>query len=448
MGEPHLQRYLDDHPDLESIDLLMPDLNGLARGKQIGRSLFAKSFREGILLPRSVYGGNICGETVEATDLGIRTGDQDQPCLLEAATLRPVPWANRSTAQCMMEMHGTDGTPFPASPRQVLRNIVKRLHDDGLYPTVAVELEFYLFRDALDDTGRPLLLIDPVTGREANSTQVYSMDELALAAPFIDTVQRYCQAQGVPASAAVAEYAPCQFEINLAHRSDPLAACDDALYLKRIVRQAARNNQALASFMAKPLAGQTGCGMHIHVSLFDEQGNNRFSARDGELGQAIGGLQATINEAMLLYAPHGNSYRRFRPKAYVPLSPTWGYNNRTVAMRIPAGPEKARRIEHRVAGADANPHLVMAAVLAGIHHGYRNSLATDEPIEGDAAGQREPTLPTDWRRAIDLFDDSMWIRDYFGHEFQSLYGTIKLDEYEDYQREVTPLDIRWYLQTV
>ncbi|MBT8135498.1 MAG: glutamine synthetase family protein [Gammaproteobacteria bacterium] len=440
--------FLQQHADLEFIDLLMPDLNGIARGKRLSASDAGKAVSDGILLPRSLYGGDIRGDTVEETRLGIATGDMDYTCRLETETLRPVPWADTPAAQCMMEMYDDSGQPFSASPRQLLREIVRQMNAAGLFPTVAVELEFYLLRDRLDDAGRPQLLIDPFTGEESDSTQVYSIDDLDNFRPFLETAKRYCSAQSVPASAAVAEYAPGQFEINLSHKADALAACDDAIYLKRIVRQAARSEQMSATFMAKPMMDQTGSGTHVHVSICDENGNNRFAASEAELHHAIGGLQATMSDAMLLFAPHANSYRRFRKNAYVPLSPSWGYNNRTVALRVPAGPEHARRIEHRVAGADANPYLVVAGVLAGILHGYREKLLPDQPVEGDAVRQRPASLPTDWDRAIELLADSDWAEHYFGADFQQLYSTIKRAEYDSYQSHVPPLDIQWYLQIV
>lgn len=434
-------------PEFENLDLLLPDLNGICRGKRIPKASADKVYNDGVLLPRSVYASNVCGDTVDETGIGISTGDQDYECFPEVETLRPIPWSQDS-AQCIMEMRDTDGEAFFASPRHRLRNIVRQLHAMNVFPTVAVELEFYLFRNGLDEHSMPRHLIDPVTGQEEHSTQVYSMDDLDSCRPFIETIQAYCEAQSVPASAAIAEYAPGQFEINLNHKSDPLGACDDAIYLKRIIRQAAKKHGMHATFMAKPVADQAGSGMHIHTSLYDGKGNNLCVANEQVLRHAIGGLQATMAEAALLWAPHANSYRRYQKGCYVPLSPTWGYNNRSVALRIPAGPESALRIEHRVSGADASPYLAMAGVLAGILHGLRESIEPDQPIEGDATEQREASLTTDWFSAIKEFGESGWVAEYFGKDFQSLLTSIKLDEYAEFQRQVSPLDVSWYLQTV
>ncbi len=441
-------KFFSNYQQLESLDLLIPDLNGIIRGKRIKAALAQKAFSEGVLLPQSLFASDICGDTVDKTGLGIATGDQDRVCRPQADTLRLVPWAGQPAAQCMIEMFDANDRAFFGSPRHVLTGVVERMRAQGLHPTVAVELEFYLFRNQLDAGGMPQLLLDPVSGQEERSTQVYSMDDLDSFRPFVETVQRYCEIQSVPASAAIAEYAPGQFEINLEHRDDPLAACDDAVYLKRIIRKCAREQGMTASFMAKPIAALTGSGMHIHASIRNDEGDNLFAKSPEQLQHAVGGLQETMPEGMLLWAPHANSYRRYQENCYVPLSPSWGYNNRTVALRIPAGAESARRIEHRVSGADANPYLVMAGVLAGMLYGIQESCRPDQPIEGDAARQCEPVLPADWQAAVNLFSGSQWVSRYFNAEFRQLMATIKTSEYRRFQQHISPLDVQWYLQTV
>lgn len=430
----------------ESIDLLLPDVNGMCRGKRLNQALARKAFADGVLLPRSVYVSNVRGDTVDATGYGIASGDQDYLCRPDADTLRPIPWAP-GNGQCMMEMYDAEGQALEISPRDRLRKIVAELRKLDWNPTVAVELEFYLFSNGLDEQRMPRLLIDPTTGIEDRSTQICSMDDLDNYRPFIDTVKEFCAVQSVPASTAVAEYAPGQFEINLSHKADPVAACDEAIWLKRIIRQAARQHDVNATFMAKPMADLAGSGMHIHASLYDSAGGN-VMLDESKLRHAVGGLQETMSDAMLLWAPHANSYRRYARNWYVPLNPSWGYNNRSVALRVPAGPDQARRIEHRVAGADANPYLVMGAVLAGVLHGLTNAIEPDQPVEGDATKKFAPTLPTDWHRSILEFEQSPWIEAHFGAVFQGLLATIKRDEYAIFQSNVSPLDIQWYLQTV
>ncbi len=153
-------------------------------------------------------------------------------------------------------------------------------------------------------------------------------------------------------------------------------------------------------------------------------------------------------EAMLLFAPNANSFRRLRPLSYAPLAPTWGYNNRTVALRLPAGPAAARRVEHRVAGADANPYLVLATVLAGIHHGLSRRLDPGPPVEGNAYALVEPSLPLSWDRAIEALETAAVLPGYLGAEFCRLYRVCRAAERDRFADLITPAEYAWYLGTV
>ncbi len=435
------------NPHLDSLDLMIVDANGCLRGKRLPADEISAAMDKGVLLPQSLYASDICGHTVSGTGLGIESGDQDRLCYPDPKTLRLVPGSDGRAAQCMLDMQNDAGGPNEASARQVLRNVIARFHERGLKPTVAIELEFYLLRSRLDQHGMPCPLLDPVSGTTTTQTQVLSLDDLDDVAPFIDAVRDAAALQSVPASAASAEYAPGQYEINLRHTDDPLAACDDAIYLKRIVRRAAKQHDMLATFMAKPFEHLSGSGSHIHISLPDDNGVNRFAVEPETLKMAIAGLQKTMREAMLLYAPNANSFRRYQEGSYVPMSPSWGYNNRSVALRIPGGSVEATRIEHRTPGADCNPYLAMAAVLGGILYGLDEGKQPQPAIEGNAATQCETSLPTDWLTAINEFNNSRWAADYIGTEFQTLLSIIKRAEFAEFQRRVPALDIEWYLHS-
>ena len=172
-------------------------------------------------------------------------------------------------------------------------------------------------------------------------------------------IQDACRAQGVPADAATAEYAAGQYEINLRHVDDAMRAADHAIMLKHAIKGVAARHRIAATFMAKPFGTQTGSGMHLHMSLLDRDGRNLFAGTDAAgsdlLRWAIGGMGATLADFTAIFAPNANSFRRLQPGAYAPLAATWGYNNRTVALRVPAGSIAATRVEHRSAGADAHP---------------------------------------------------------------------------------------------
>ncbi|RYZ72042.1 MAG: glutamine synthetase [Lysobacteraceae bacterium] len=442
-------------PGCELVDLLLPDMNGLLRGKRITRDALEKVYAEGVCLPMSLIATDITGNTVEETGLGYDIGDEDRICRPVPGSLRPVPWSPRPMAQLLLSMedaHGaSQGRMFEANPREVLRRVLDRYAARGLKPVVAVELEFYLFDAHLDADGRPRTPLNPVTGRRSSSTQVYYMEDLNDYRGFTDAVSAACQAQAIPADTAVAEYAPGQFEINLKHRDDALLACDEAIMLKRAIKAVAQQQDMQASFMAKPFAEQAGNGLHIHVSVLDGNGDNIFASPAdppaAALRHAIGGLQRSASDSLLLFAPHANSYRRFVLNAFVPLNDAWGYNNRTVAMRIPHSNQANTRVEHRIAGADANPYLVTAAVLAGMLHGLENGFDPGPPVVGNAYEQTEIRTPF-WRQAIDDFMASDFIGEQFGESFQHIYGQQKRKEMLTFETQVSTLEYDWYLRAV
>ena len=438
-------------PDCEQIDLLLPDMNGLLRGKRITRDALEKVYRDGVCLPMSLIATDITGNTVEETGLGYDIGDEDRICRPVPGTLRPVPWAPRPMAQCLLSMEDANGSAFEANPREVLKRVLDRYAARGLKPVVAVELEFYLFDRLPDAHGRPQPPINAHTGARNMSTQVYYIEDLNDFHDFIDAVADACRIQGIPADTAVAEYAPGQFEINLKHRADALAACDDAIYLKRAIKSIAQKQGLQASFMAKPLVEQAGSGLHIHASVLDANGDNIFActpdAPCDALRHAIGGLQRSAKDCLLLFAPNANSYRRYVLNSFVPLNEVWGFNNRTVAMRVPHSDEKNTRIEHRIAGADANVYLATAAVLAGMLDGIEHGYDPGAPVVGNAYEQTEIKTPY-WRDSIRDFMASDFIADQFGERFRHIYGQQKLKELHSFYREVTTLEYDWYLRSV
>lgn len=437
--------------DCEQVDLLLPDMNGLLRGKRVTRDTLEKVYRDGVCLPMSLIATDITGNTVEETGLGYDIGDEDRLCRPVPGSLRPVPWHDRPSAQLLLQMEDGRGGLFAANPREVLRRVLDGFRELGLTPVVAVELEFYLLDAALDDKGRPQVARNPATGERNHSTQVYYIQDLDDYRGFADEVSAACQAQGIPADTAVAEYAPGQFEINLRHRADALQACDDALMLKRVIKAIAAKRGLMASFMAKPFADQAGSGMHIHASLIDQDGKNIFActpdAPSDTLRHAIAGLQRASADCMLVFAPHANSYRRFVLNAFVPLNDAWGFNNRTVAMRVPHSDPANVRIEHRIAGADANPYLVTAAVLAGMLQGLRDKGDPGPPTVGNAYEQGEHR-ELFWRDTLRDFLASDFVARHFGESFRHIYGQQKLKELRSFHREVTTLEVDWYLRQV
>jgi glutamine synthetase len=253
-----------------------------------------------------------------------------------------------------------------------------------------------------------------------------------------------CIAQNLPIDTLIKESGPSQYEINLYHSPDALVAADQAMLLRRVIKALARKHGLRATFMAKPFGQLAGNGMHVHCSVLDARGNNAFDDGTGKgnalLREAVAGCLAGMADSMLLFAPNLNSYRRFQRGTYAPLAPCWGYENRTVSLRIPADAPHATRIEHRVAGADANPYLAIAAILAGMLHGMENKLQAPPPLAGNAYELLEPSLPRYWPDALARFERSGFIAHNFGRVFQNVYSVLKHQEMADFDGQVTPLE--------
>jgi glutamine synthetase len=443
--------FLKKHPEVQFVDLLIADMNGVVRGKRIDRASLHKVYQRGINLPASLFALDINGSTVESTGLGLDIGDSDRVCYPIPNTLCNEPWQKRPTAQLLMTMHEMEGRAFFADPRAVLQQVIDKFDLLGLTICAAFELEFYLI-DQANVNGRPQPPMSPLSGKRPQSTQVYMIDDLDEYAECLQDILEGAQEQGIPADAVVKESAPAQFEINLHHVADPLKACDYALLLKRLVKNIAYDHEMDTTFMAKPYPNQAGNGLHVHISILDKDGNNIFKSDDpvtnDALRHAIGGIIETMPASMAFLCPNVNSYRRFGEKFFVPTSPTWGIDNRTVALRVPNDSPEAVRIEHRVAGADANPYLVMASVLAGIHHGLTNQIEPGTPLEGNAYEQTEASLPNNLRDALRELDDNEVMGRYIDPKYIDVFVACKESELAEFEYSISDLEYNWYLHTV
>lgn len=450
-SEAGFSSFLEAHASVSRIDLLIPDINGVIRGKRVDRSVLAKVFSKGVYLPGSVFGLNIQGETVEETGLGLKQGDPDRLCFSVDESLCIVPWQSQPTGQLLMTMHELNGEPFFADPRHRLLTIYEQFSELGLTPVTAVEMEFYLV-DRERDGEKPQPPLSPATGKRESETQVYSIDNLDDYADFLADVIAAAREQGLPADSIIAEYAPGQFEVNLHHVGDPVLACDHAILLKRVIRNVALRHGVEATFMAKPYPDQAGCGMHVHMSLLDAQGNNAFAGTDDPvsqvLEQAIGGLLALMGDSMALLAPNVNSYRRFAPEFFTPCAPTWGFDNRSTAIRIPACDAANTRIEYRVSGADANPYLVVAAILAGMHYGLTEKITPPPVATGNASETHPRSLPDNLRDAMRQLECSDVLRHYFGDAFIEVYLAIRKQELETFEKVISGVEYEWFLGSV
>ncbi|MHC5352002.1 glutamine synthetase family protein [Metapseudomonas furukawaii] len=440
--------FLERNPDIDAIELFILDANGVPRGKLLHRDELLAVYESGRPLPSTILGLTLHGEDVENSGLVWDVGDIDCRAYPLPGSLVRLPWRRMPTAAVQVSMHPEAGMPAAiADPRHVLVEVIERLKADGYHPVMACELEFYLLDQKRDASGRPQPALD-ADGQRPRSTQVYGLRELEQIEPFLADLYAACKAQGIPARTAISEYAPGQVEITLEH-GDALEAMDQAVRYKRLVKGVAHAHGMQACFMAKPFSDIAGTGMHMHVSLADAEGRNLYASEDPAgtplLRQSVGGMLESLLDSLLMFCPNANSYRRFQANSYAPLAPTWGVDNRTVSLRVPGGPAASRHIEHRICGADANPYLAAAAILAGIHRGIRENLDPGEPVEGNGYAQATELLPTDWLTSLRALERSSWARDAFGTAFLGVYLAVKRAEYRQFMAEVGEQDWRWYL---
>ena len=444
-----LDAFLAAHPEVDAVQIMITDPSGVARGKSVRREELAAIFATGRPVAGSILGLDITGEDVDATGLVWDTGDADMTARPIAGSLRLAPWL-AATGQLMLTMFDGRGEPAAADPRHALVRAVARLAELGMTPVVACELEFYLLKE---EAGGRLVPAGGGRAGERQKIDAYSLTRLDDLAPLFDEVYRAATAQGLPAGTLMSEYAPGQFEITLQHRDDALRAVDEAVMFKRLLRGVAARHGLIACFMAKPFTARAGSGLHVHVSMNDAQGRNLFASEDAAgtqaLRHAIAGMKSTMAESMAVFAPNANSYRRFVSQSYAPVAPIWGINNRSVSLRVPAGPAASRHVEHRICGADANLYLAVATVLAAAARGIRERADPGAPVEGNGYAQAggERALPAGWREALDLAAGSAFLEEALGAGFLRVFLAIKRQECARFSAEVGELDYAWYLRS-
>ncbi|CDZ48221.1 glutamine synthetase family protein [Neorhizobium galegae] len=435
------------------IEILLVGMNGDLRGKQIPLEAEKKVWDGTVRLPSSTQSLDIWGyDNDEITGLSMSIGDPDGLCIPDKRSLAPMPWAPEGSKQVLSTMHEFDGTPSFMDPRAILAALLKRFEERGLTPVVATELEFYVVQDDWRETGRPRPPAKLTYRDQPNGFQLYDMSAVDALDDYLQTVRTWAKAQGLPADATTAEFGPGQFEINLLHRANALAAADDCIYLKRIAEQAAKKHGLKSTCMAKPYADHAGSGLHVHASIIDRDGNNVLDARGGDpvrLKSVCAGMLKTMRDAQLIFAPFANSYRRFQPGSFAPVDLDWGYGHRGTAVRVPDAQGPAARIEHRVAGADVNPYLLLTAILGGMLLGLDETLdpgPATEPGKEPPAGTKK--LTHDFLTAVEEFSASPFIADVFGARYQKLYGDTKRKEAVTYLRTVSDFDYQTYLPRI
>lgn len=448
------EEFLAAHPEIEAFDIVLHDSNGIGRGKIIRRHELLSIYKGGRHMPISIVGLDICGEDVHETGLIWDEGDGDRRAWPIPGTLAALHNTQPPRGEVLLSIYDLDGAPMTSDPRHALQRQVDALAAEGLYPAGAFELEFFLLANARGADGKAIPARDVLDGRVNSKTDVYSVDQLHGMLPLFNDIYAGAAKAGIKAETLISEFAPGQYELTLHYRENVMQAADDLMRLKRIVRMHARQHGVTACFMAKPIESYAGSGMHFHVSLQDGAGVNLFAEKvegqwNDRLLHAIGGMRATMGESMLVFAPHANSWRRFSNQSYAPVSTNWGVNNRSVALRVPAGALAARRIEHRPSGVDANPYLVAATILAAIRHGFKHKIDPGPETRGNGyADDQAANIPRDWRSAIEAAQASDFLKDALGEDMHRTFTAVKAAEYARVARTVSEVDFDLYLHTV
>ena len=437
------------HPDIAFVDAMIADICGTLRGKRLPVRGTGHLFESGMQIPQSIYMMDASGEMVNPFGRGFGDGDPDGTAWPIPETISRVWGEEPPRAQMLTTLRDPSGTVHPAEPLAALERVLERFAELKLRPVAALELEFYLIDKERGENGQPQPPIDPASGKRESTNSVYGIDDLDRYGVFTRALTEAAAVQGLPLSAVSSEYAPGQFEANLKHQEDAIRAADHCVFLKQVITAAAKHAGFDATFMAKPYPDRAGTGLHVHVSVLDEQGRNIFD--DGsehgsdQLRHAIGGMQKLMPGSMALFAPSINSYRRFQPDMFAPVNRRWGHNNRSVGLRIPMSPGVARRVEHRVAGADANPYLTLAGVLAGLHYGLMNRVDPGAKAEGNVSREPDLALPFNLLDAIEKLESESAIGDYLGAETVAFYAETKRLEHKRFAKIISAAEYSWYL---
>ena len=445
-----MKDWLRKHPSVRTIRVAAADLNGQARGKRVPTRFADSVVKNGTRFPFSVLSLDIWGEDIDDSPLVFEQGDQDGVLKPTERGFMPMPWLEAPTALLPIWMFRENGTPYEGDPRHALRAVVDRFHERGLRPVCAIELEFFL----IDDSGKTMQVpASPRSGKRRKAAETLSIRALDAFDTFFTDLYDACEAMDIPADTSTSETGLGQFEVNLMHCDDALRAADDAWLFKMLVKGLARRHGFAASFMAKPYPEYSGSGLHTHFSVIDKDGRNVFDSGGPKgsalLRHAVGGCLNAMHDSTLIFAPQQNSYERLVPGKHAPTAISWGYENRTSAIRIPAGSSSARRIEHRVAGGDVNPYLMLAAILGAALDGIELQIEPASPIVGNAYAVDDlPQIPSTWEAAIDAMEGSSIVPRFIHPELIKNLISTKRQELH-YVAELTDAEkVELYLDTV
>jgi glutamine synthetase len=421
-----------DEGSVDTVLLNIADMEGRLQGKRLTAGHFVEEVVEhnaegcNYLLAVDVDMNTVDGYAMSSWDRGYG----DFVMKPDFDTLRDVPW-HEGTAMLMADLVWEDGSDVVASPRQILRRQLARLAERGWKATAGTELEFIVFRDTYEDAWRKAYRdLDP-----ANLYNVdYSMLGTARVEPLIRRIRNSMTAAGLQVENSKGECNFGQHEINFRY-DEALATADGHAIYKNGAKEIAAQMGMAITFMAK-LDEREGNSCHIHCSLQNEAGGNVFASDQATFERFVAGQLACLQELTLFFAPHVNSYKRFVPGSFAPTAVAWGKDNRTCAMRV-VGHGESLRVENRLPGADVNPYLALAAMIAAGLHGIDNELELEPAFEGNAYESDKPRVPHTLYAARDQFAGSAVAREAFGQEVVDHYLNRARIELEAFEAAVT-----------
>ncbi|MEV5753730.1 glutamine synthetase family protein [Actinoallomurus sp. NPDC052308] len=437
---PHLNRLAEEGIDV--VRVTYPDLIGTDRARDVLLHSLPAAQEHGLAFCRAVYHTSPQGDVVPVAG-GLDAGLPDICVRPDLSTLAPLPW-EPGVAWCLGE--ATDpvtGDPAAESPRDLLRTVLARAAEAGVRPVVGPELEYFLLEPAPDR---------PTGWRRAPETAgaVYTAGLRADPNNHLLRTLRRLHDLGIGVITGNHEFDGGQYEINLTH-SDALDAADRAFRFKAAVKELARQEGRLATFMAKPFNDAGGSGFHLHLSFEDAEGRNAFDDPSGTHGlsptarHALAGVLTHAPALTALANPTVNSYKRFGPDTLAPWLIDWGLDKRSAMVRVPPERGSGARLELRLGDASANPYLLIAGAIAAALLGVQDGKEPPAPIEGYGYDTtKAAVLPMDLSTALDALEADTALTEALGKDFTTAFLTYKRNEVERFHRHVTDWEFTEY----
>jgi glutamine synthetase len=407
----------------QTVVIATPDTQGRPIGRQLPLRRFLDNPLAGVEVSSYALVYDLAGIPLQDSPFaGAQTGYHDVRLRPDLGTLRPYPGVS-GTAICLADAVNAAGQEVPFAPRAMLKQQIQAVRDAGFEVCLATELEFYLFWNDLREARRVGFHgLEPTT--PARST--YGTVAAIAQQPFLGAVCLAMEAAGISVGSAQTEAGRGQWEVNLEH-TDPLQAADHHLLFKACVKELARKAGLTVTFMARPVADDLGSSCHLHISLWGN-GHPVFPIEPGSASlsltgrRVVGGLLHHLPATAYFFAPFANSYKRHVAGFAAGAVTAWGLDNRSVAIRV-AGEAASLRVEHRFPGADANPYLAAAALIAAGLEGIASGRDPGPPIEGDADARRDLLRPpASLGEALAALESSAFVNKAFGSEIAAHYA--------------------------